>query len=192
MKAKELLKKHNACNEAIEWAGDKTIQEAWDTCKRGDWMLWIYKKLYPKNIRQLTIAKGYCANTVRHLLKDERSLKAIDASIDFGNYLIDENELEIISIAADAAAIAADAVAYAAAYAADAAADAADYAAADAAAYAAAYAAADAAAYAAADAVAYADYAYAAAAADYAYATTKKQNQKQTADICRKYLKLEF
>jgi len=144
MKAKELLKKYNACNKAIEWAGDKTVQEAWDVCECGDWMLWIYAKLYPENIRQLTLVKGHCAKTIEHLMKDERSIKSVQAAIDFGNGLIQLDELLNRASYASYAA------------------------------YAAAYAAADAAAYVDAD------------------ADAKKQNQKQTADICRKYLKLEF
>jgi hypothetical protein len=103
-------------------------------------------------------------------MRDERSIKAVDIAIAFGENRASENELKDAAYAADAAA--ADAAA-AAAYAADAAA---------AAAYA-AYAAA-AAAYAAA---------YAAdAAAAAAYAAARKQNQKLTADICRKYLPLEI
>ena len=73
---KTLLKNLNACQEAIDWVGDKSLQEAWNTCPRGDWMLWLYKRLYPDNLRELTLAKAHCANTVRHLMKDERSLKA--------------------------------------------------------------------------------------------------------------------
>ena len=54
---KELLLKLKACGPAIDWAGDKTIEEIWETCHRGDWMLWLARKL---NIdkRVLTIAKA--------------------------------------------------------------------------------------------------------------------------------------
>jgi len=162
------LIKLRACTPAIEWAkGQPDLRTAWNNCQRGDWMLWFYKKLHPKNIRELTLAKGHCANTVRHLMKDERSIAAVDAAIDFGEGKISIEELKNAAYAAAAAAYAAaDAAAYAA------------YAAA-----AAAYAyAADAAAY-AADAAAYA--AYAAAAAAYA---ADAANQKQTADICRQFL----
>ena len=167
---KDLLKKLNACKEATEWAGDKTIEEVVAACHRGDWLLWLSQKINI-GLQPLTLAKGHCANTVRHLMKDERSVKAIDAAISFGEGKVLKDELD----AAYAAAYAADAAAYAAA-------DAAAYAAAPAA-YAAAYAAdaaAPAAAY-AADAAAYA--AYAADAAD-----AKKENQLITADICRKFI----
>ncbi len=180
MKAKELLKKLNSCNEAIEWVGDRTIEQAWEDCERGDWMLWFYAKQYPKNIRELTLAKSHCANTVRHLMKDDRSIAAVDAAIAYGNGLISDDELKQYAAAAYAAADAADYAAVSSAYAA--------YDAAYAAAYAAVYAASatSATAYSAsaAEHAAYTDSAAAAAAA-------RKENQKLTADICRKYLTLE-
>jgi hypothetical protein len=206
------LKKLNACGDAIEWCKENnitTIQEAWDKCERGDWMLWLYKKLYPDNIRELTLAKGHCANTVRHLMRDKRSIKAVDNAIAFGEGRATKEELKASADAADAAA--SDASAAASAASAAAYADAADaYAAAAASAY--AYAAyADDAAYAAASAAdaasayAYAAYAAYASADDAAYASAaaydaaasadayaaQKNNQKQTADICRQYLKLK-
>ncbi len=228
---KQLLIKLNACNEAMEWAGDKTWEEIYRTCHRGDWLLWLFKQTNPNDLRLLTLAKGHCANTVRHLMKDERSIKAVDAAIAYGEGRIDIEELNNAATTADAvffatstaatstadayaayaatatstaaaayaatatstaaaayAATAAAAYAYAAyadAYAAYAAADAADaYADAD---------AADAAAYAAADAAyAAADAAYAAYAAADAADAAKKNNQQQTADICRQYLPIKI
>ena len=157
----------NACLSGYEFANTHgSLLEAWNNCERGDWMLWFAKKLDCDN-RLMTLAKGKCAETVIHLMKDQRSIDCVKAAIDFGNFLIGEDELETYRAAAYAA--------YA-----DSAADAA------AAAYAAAYAAyADsAAAYAAA---AYAADAAADAAAAYAaYARTK--SRKQTADICRTIL----
>jgi hypothetical protein len=163
---KELLIKLNACEEATYWAGDKSWEEVYNTCHRGDWMLWLFKRTNPEDIQLLTLAKGHCANTVRHLMKDERSLKAVDAAIAFGEGKITREELKV---AANAVWSAASAAAYA-------------WSAASAAAYAAYYAATAAAAY-AADAAA-----YAADAAEDAY----EANQKLTADICRKYLPIEI
>jgi len=188
MKAKELLEKLSACRDSIEWAGERTVQEAWAECHRGDWMLWFYAKKYPENIRPLTLAKGHCANTVRHLMKDERSIAAVDAAIAFGEGKTTKEELKIDASAASAAYASADAAA--AASAAYASADAAD------AAYA-AYASADAAdaayaAYASAASAAYASAAYAAYASAYAAYAAKKQNQQQTAEICRKYLEIKL
>ena len=163
------LEKINACSGAREWvATQKNYKEAWQNCERGDWMLWLARKLKIDD-RKLTLAKFKCANQVRHLMKDQRSLAAIDAAEKYGNGDISRGEL---NDDADAAAAAAYAAAAYAAYAAYAAATAAAYAAADAAAYAAADAAAAAAAY---------DAAYAAAAA-------QKASLKKSADFCREIL----
>lgn len=150
---KELLKKFNACQEAVDWVGDKTLEEAWNTCHRGDWMLWLYKKMYPENIRELTLAKGHCANTVRHLMKDEQSVKAVDAAIAFGEGRISREELDA---AADAAYDAPPTYVAYTAYAAVADACAAD----------------------------------AASAAADAASAAKTENQLETANICRQYLKI--
>jgi hypothetical protein len=163
------LSKYGPCKEALDWY--KTQPDsitAWENCPRGDWMLWIAQRLNV-NIHTLTLAKGYCAKTVIHLMKDERSRDAVKVAIKFGTYHATKTDLDISAHAAYAADVAADAAAYAAADAAYAAA-----------AYAAYAAAADAAAYAAADA-------YATYTAHDAY-TAKKKNQLQTANICRKYL----
>ena len=121
---KELLMKLNACPEAMEWAGDKSWEEIYNTCHRGDWLLWLFKRTNPDDLQLLTLAKGHCANTVRHLMKDERSLKAVDAAIAFGEGKISREKLNTSAYAAAAYAAAASAAAYAA-YAASAYADAA-------------------------------------------------------------------
>ena len=165
---KELLKKLNACQLAREWADDKTIEEIWATCHRGDWMLWLARKL-DIDKRVVTLAKGHCANTARHLMKDKRSIAAVDMAIKYGEGNATDSEL---AAAADAAYDAADAAyAYDAAFAADAFA---------------AYAAADAADAYDADAAA----AYTADAA--ADADARKKSQQATAEICRKYIPLDL
>ena len=158
---KEYLKSLNACQPAVEWAGDKPIEQVVAECHRGDWLLWLAKKCGVE-LQPLTLAKGHCANTVRHLMTDERSLKAVDVAIAFGEGKATREELD--TAAADAATAAYDAAAaYVSAAHADHAASAANSSA-----YAAdAYAASD---------------AYAAAYAAYAF------NQQETADICRKYI----
>ena len=175
---KEFLKKRVACEDGYKFAKDLTLEEFLNTCERGDWILWLFTNTNPDSLKELTLAKGHCANTVRHLMKDERSIKAVDTAIAFGEGKATRDELDSAYTAANVSYASAYAVSYAVAYAV---------------AYAAA-AAANAAADAAADAVDAAASAYAAAYA-YAYAdadAAKKENQKQTADICRKYLPLEI
>jgi hypothetical protein len=110
---KEYLKSVNACQTAIDWAGDKPIEQVVAECHRGDWLLWLAQKCGVE-LQPLTLAKGHCANTVRHLMTDERSTRAVDVAIAFGEGRATREEL-------DTAAYAADAASSAAAYAADAA-----------------------------------------------------------------------
>jgi hypothetical protein len=164
-KFKQQLIKLEACQPAIDWVGERTFEQAYNDCERGDWLLWLYASTadltIDANHRLLTLAKAKCANTVRHLMKDERSTKAVDIAIAYGEGRATREEL-----AADAAGAAAAA-----------------YAAAD---YDAAYAA-----YAAAYADYAADYAAAyAAAAMKAYAAMK-ENQKLTADIVRSIITID-
>jgi hypothetical protein len=173
---KELLVHLKACEEAITWAGDKTWPEIFETCHRGDWLLWLFFNTMNHNNEEhftlLTHAKGHCANTVRHLMADKRSIDAVDAAINYNG------DRQALKQAAYAAAFAVDS-AYAYAYAAADSAAFADSAAAD---------AADA-AYAAA-AAAFAD----SAAADSAYAAAadaRASNQLSTANIVRQYIPIE-
>ena len=110
------IEKFNPCREAVKYRRKfKTFREAWDNCNRGDWMLWIASE-YGVSFRKLTLAKGYCANTVRHLMKDERSIKAVDLAISYGSNN-GTTKAELNAAADDAADAAAYADAYAAAYA---------------------------------------------------------------------------
>jgi nucleoid-associated protein YgaU len=173
---KEFLEKNQACKNGFDFAKDLTLEQFLKTCERGDWILWLFVRMNPDSLCELTLAKGYCAKTVRELMKDQRSIKAVDVAIAFGEGKATRKELDAAADAAYAFAAADAAAAY------------------DAAAAAAAAAAFAAAAAAAAAAFAAAAAAYDAAAADAAAgrAAARKQNQKQTADICKKYLPLEI
>jgi hypothetical protein len=177
-----------ACDEAAELAKGKTWEEIYNTCHRGDWLCWLFMRTNPNDFQLLTLVKGHQANTVRHLMEDERSIAAVDAAIAFGEGKISKKELDDYA-SADAAAAAS--AAYAAADSATSAAFAAS--AADAAADAAFAATSAAAAYASAAATAAAS-AYATSAAAYYAATSaaEKENQQLTADIARKYLPIEI
>jgi hypothetical protein len=124
---KKLLRELRACGDARQWAGDMTVEEAVEKCHRGDWLIWLAAKVNI-GLQPLTLAKAHCANTIRHLMQDERSIKAIDVAVAFGEGNATIKELS------DAAAAAA------------------------------------------------------AAAASYAAYYAEKENQLQTADICRKYI----
>jgi len=80
---KELLIELHACEEALDWADDKKIEQVVEQCHRGDWLLWLAHRV-DIGLQPLTLAKGHCANTVRHLMKDKRSINGVDAAIAFG------------------------------------------------------------------------------------------------------------
>lgn len=127
-----------ACEEARIWAQGKTWKEIFETCHRGDWLLWLFKKTIPddeEHLKLLTRAKAHCALTVRHLMKDQRSITACEVALKFADGEATRDELRTAAAAAYAA--------------------------------------------------------YAADAAD-ADAASKTKNQKETADICRKYLPIEI
>jgi hypothetical protein len=182
-----------ACKEAVEWAKSQpSFAEAWETCERGDWMLWLAGIMigvpgWPTH-QQVVLAACDCAELSLKYVPEgkDRPMLAIETARKWtqGNASLGEVRAAY-AYAADAAAAAAYAAAYAAAAAAYAAANAAAYAAYGDAVYA-AYAA-DAAANAAADDAAddAADAAYA-AAADAADARAK--TSKECADIARKHL----
>ena len=89
----ERLKRFALCSEAKEWMkSQKNATEAWNNCERGDWMLWIAKKLNVDD-RKLTMAKAMCAKQVEYLMKDQRSKDALQACIDYFNGLISREQL---------------------------------------------------------------------------------------------------
>lgn len=145
-----ILKKIGACDRSLKDYDAMTVAEAWNSCQRGDDMLWFFSRIYPEKKMEIIGASAHCANTVRHLICDERIQKCIDIFISYSERNTSKEELDAIaSYAASAAAVAARA--------------------------------------AASDAYDASDASDAAHSAAYA----RKENQKQTADICRKYLKLE-
>jgi len=111
----QYLKSVEACKSAVVWAGNKNIEEVVATCHRGDWLLWLAKKC-DIGLQPLTLAKGHCANTVRHLMNDKRSIRAVDIAIAFGEGKATREELEAAKSAAASAsyAYAASAAYYAA------------------------------------------------------------------------------
>ena len=105
---KQYLESLNACDNAIEWAGDKPIEQVVAECHRGDWLLWLANRCGVE-LQPLTLAKAHCANTVRHLMTDERSVKAVDVAIAFGEGRATRDELDAAAAAYDATAAAASA-----------------------------------------------------------------------------------
>lgn len=73
------LTKHMACSDCKNWAVEncKTMQEVWDTAKPG-WLLWLATREGVSSKKDLHRFSCWAVRQVWHLLKDERSRKAID------------------------------------------------------------------------------------------------------------------
>ena len=56
MTFKEYLESMNACQEAVDWVGDKPLNECWQTCDMPDWMLWLYGRNNPDKTTCVKIA----------------------------------------------------------------------------------------------------------------------------------------
>jgi len=132
-----LLVRLHACDDARTWATGKTLQAVWETCERGDWLLWLAGRMEGKpgwhTRQQIVLAACACVETALKYVPagEDRPRLAIEVA---RRWAAGGAEIAEVRKAASAASAAA-------AYAAYAASAAAAYAAYAAAAYAAAYAA---------------------------------------------------
>jgi hypothetical protein len=79
----QLLIELNDCKESREYTNNLTLEEIIDNCHRGDWLLWLAKKV-DMDLRLLTLAKARCAKTVIHLMKFKKSIDAVNVAEQFG------------------------------------------------------------------------------------------------------------
>jgi len=90
----EYLKSINACSDAIKWAEGKDLKTAWETCQRGDWMIWLLINTDNETTdRELRLIAVKCAREVQHLMTDPRSINALNVAERFANGEATENEL---------------------------------------------------------------------------------------------------
>jgi hypothetical protein len=77
MTLKQWMEDNEACILAIEWANTLTVEQAWLTCPRADWMLWaLAKAKFPKiELVRLCVE---IARTVQHLNKDPQVSHYLD------------------------------------------------------------------------------------------------------------------
>jgi hypothetical protein len=171
-----LLETLSACSEARTWAKGKDFADVWNSCERGDWLLWLSgrmsgKKGWPTG-QQVVLAACDCAETALKYVKagEDRPRIAIETARKWARGEATLDKVRTCAAAADAAAAAYGADAYGADAAAAAAYGAANAAAADAA---------------AADAGAAAAAAYA-GAADAGAADARSKTLQTCADLVRK------
>ena len=104
------LKELDACDDAIEWAKDyDNLQQAWDNCQRGDWMIWLINKMEWSNDKDLRLMAVAFARQVQHLMNDQRSINALDVAQRYANGEATVDELRAARDAAWAAWAAAEA-----------------------------------------------------------------------------------
>ena len=137
------LRELEACEDSVEWVGDRDLSTAWSECETPEWMFWLVGIMADKpgwtTRKQIVLVAADIAESVIHLVRPKDKdvcIAAIQAARDCAEGKIDQAAARAAAYAARDAAYAARAAAYAA----DAAARAAADAAADAAARAAAYA----------------------------------------------------
>ena len=86
MKFLDKLVKLGACQEALDWVGDRTKQQALADCERADWMLWYLaktvKKCGDRQHRLLVNLACDCAETaLQHVFAGgDRARLAIEAA----------------------------------------------------------------------------------------------------------------
>ena len=81
-----LLIKLGACSDAVEWAKPYGLQEAWERCKRPEWMLWLVDRMSERagwpSRKEGVLAACACARTTLKYVAvgEKRPLLAIEAA----------------------------------------------------------------------------------------------------------------
>ena len=125
--ARVILARLGACDEAIDWAGNRSPQAAWDACGRPEWLFWVIGRTCagesgsPERMKLVMVACEVARTAIQYVEDEEEAaiaeacLQTVEAWAN-GEATIDD--VREARQSAYAVAVAdADAVAYAAAYA---------------------------------------------------------------------------
>jgi len=110
MSFKQQLINLDVCKEAIDWVEDRTIQQAWKDCHRGDWMLWLLEQMEGEkgwlDEKEIMLLGCWCARrALKYVSEGEtRPLKAIEAKEKWAKGEITREEMDAARSAANAAA----------------------------------------------------------------------------------------
>ena len=111
---KEWLIKHDTCEKAVKWIGERDLATAWIECERADWMLWLTDEA---EVDYRLVAPTVCeiVRKVLHLVPDgeDRPRDAIDTLERWARYRATNKELRKAAVAAGAADADAEAAAWA-------------------------------------------------------------------------------
>jgi len=109
MTFRKRLVKLGACSDAIAWVGEKTLAEAWETCDRADWMLWLVRRIDGSYTPRLRLAACACARTTLQYVPigEHRPRLAIEVAERFARGEASADELAAARAAAGDAARAA-------------------------------------------------------------------------------------
>jgi hypothetical protein len=111
-KLQTLLRKLNACVEAIGWVGDRDLPAAWQECERADWILWLCGRMqgtdgWPTK-KEIVLAACDCAESVLAIFEkkypqDDRPRRAIATARAWAEGKASREEMRSAAYAADAA-----------------------------------------------------------------------------------------
>ncbi len=73
------LKNLGACCEAIVWVGARDVADCWPICERGDWMIWLAKRV-DVDERVVTLAKCGCARLALPYARGDAARIAIETA----------------------------------------------------------------------------------------------------------------
>ena len=113
MSFKQQLIEMDACQDAIDWVEDRTVQQAWKDCQRGDWMLWLLEQMEEvegwADEKEIMLLDCWCARrALKYIPEGEtRPLKAIEAKEKWTRGEITREEMDTARSAAWAVAWAA-------------------------------------------------------------------------------------
>ena len=104
MELRTYLEQHNACDESLEWLGNRNVEQCINECERGDWLLWLERSLVILDKRGRVRIGAMCADTVKHLTDDKRIYDCIDVCYSYAAGECTEDKLYAAASAAERSA----------------------------------------------------------------------------------------
>jgi len=98
----EFINKYSPCSEAKLWLIDlnekgKTMGQAWNICKKGEWMLWAHEKIRKNDVKERALVSCALARRTLNLFekeypKDMRPRMAIEKTEEWAKDPTDKRE----------------------------------------------------------------------------------------------------